>query len=90
MAMGPSNWGASREVVRMAVGPSAPPMMPMEAASAAVKPSRVATKKAKNTPIWAAAPSNRLLGLDSRGPKSVMAPTPIKIRQGYTPALTPM
>ncbi len=25
-----------------------------------------------------------------RGPKSVMAPTPMKIRQGYTPALTPI
>ena len=30
MAMGPRRWGASLMVVKMAVGPSAPPMMPRE------------------------------------------------------------
>ena len=29
-AIGPSSSGASFEVTKMAVGPSAPPMMPME------------------------------------------------------------
>ena len=66
----------------MAVGPSAPPMMPMEAASGPVKPSSTAPKKATNTPNCAAAPSSRLLGFASRGPKSVMAPTPRKISEG--------
>ena len=50
----------------------------------------VCRAKAANTPIWAAAPSSRLLGLLSRGPKSVIAPTPMKIRQGYREALTPI
>mgnify|MGYP000199289027 CR=1 FL=1 len=34
------------------------------------------------TPNWAAAPRNRVLGLASRGPKSVRAPSPRKIRGG--------
>ena len=55
---------------------------PTEAAWGPVKPSSTAPKKATNTPSWAAAPSSRLLGLASRGPKSVMAPTPMKIREG--------
>ncbi len=74
----------------MAVGPSAPPMMPMDAAWAPVKPRKVAPKKAKNTPNWAAAPRMREEGRAISGPKSVMAPTPMKIREGYRPALTPM
>ena len=82
MAMGPRSSGASFVVRKMAVGPSAPPMMPMEAAWGPVKPSSTAPKKAMNTPSWAAAPSSRLLGLASRGPKSVMAPTPMKMSDG--------
>ena len=80
--MGPRSSGASLVVVRMAVGPSAPPMMPMEADCCASKPSRFAPKKAKNTPNCAAAPSSRLFGLEISGPKSVIAPMPMKIRQG--------
>ena len=38
--MGPSRAGASMAVTKIAVGPSAPPMMPTEDASAPVKPSR--------------------------------------------------
>ncbi len=69
-------------VTNRAVGPSAPPMMPTEAASLPEKPSRRKMTKVAKMPIWAAAPSSRLLGLAIRGPKSVMAPTPIKMRQG--------
>ena len=36
--MGPSSSGASLDVRKIAVGPSAPPIMPMEAACAGVKP----------------------------------------------------
>ena len=46
MAIAPSSSGASFVVRKMAVGPSAPPMMPMEAACGPVKPSRIAPKKA--------------------------------------------
>ena len=53
-----------------------------EAASLPLKPIATAPRNAANTPNWAAAPNRRLLGLDSRGPKSVIAPTPMKIRQG--------
>ena len=83
MAMGARKSGASLEVSQMAVGPSAPPTMPMEAATLGSKPKRpMAIKKAAKMPSWAAAPSSRLLGLASSGPKSVMAPTPRKIREG--------
>ncbi len=56
-------------VRKMAVGPSAPPMMPMEAASGPVKPRQIAPKKATNTPSWAAAPSSRLFGSAISGTK---------------------
>ena len=81
--MGPSSSGASRVETKMAVGPSAPPMMPMEPAWAEVKrPEKRQPTKVMKMPSWAAAPRRRLLGLAIRGPKSVMAPTPMKIRQG--------
>ncbi len=80
--MGPSSSGASFEVRKMAVGPSAPPMMPIEPACAGVKPSAKAPMKVRKMPICAAAPSRKLFGLAISGPKSVMAPTPTKIRQG--------
>ena len=82
MAIAPSSSGASFVVRKMAVGPSAPPMMPMEAACGPVKPSRIAPKKATNTPSWAAAPSSRLFGSAISGPKSVIAPTPMKMMDG--------
>ena len=67
----------------MAVGPSAPPMMPMEAAWASLKRlERRQPTKVMKMPSWAAAPRSRLLGLAIRGPKSVIAPTPMKIREG--------
>ena len=82
MAMGPRSCGASFVVRNIAVGPSAPPMMPMEAASGPVKPNSIARKKATNTPICAAAPRRRLLGFASSGPKSVIAPTPRNMSEG--------
>ena len=80
--MGPNRAGASKTVTKMAVGPSAPPMMPMALDSEPVKPMRRQPTKVMKMPSWAAAPSSRDLGLAMRGPKSVIAPTPMKIRQG--------
>ena len=96
--MGASSSGASLEVSQMAVGPSAPPMMPMEAACSGEKlmmppvmPAMLpASMNAAKMPNWAAAPSSRLFGLASSGPKSVMAPTPRKMSDGYRPTFTPM
>ena len=82
MAIGPSSCGASVLVTRIAVGPSAPPMMPIAAASSGMKPRNSAPMKAANTPNCAAAPSSRLFGLAIRGEKSVIAPTPRKISEG--------
>ena len=55
-----------------------------EAASCTVKPSSIAPSRATNTPPCAAAPRSRVFGLASRGPKSVIAPTPKKINGGNT------
>ena len=67
----------------MVVGPSAPPMIPIDAASPGVKPrSRFAPMAATNTPSWAAAPSRNVIGRASSGRKSVSAPTPRKITGG--------
>ncbi len=74
--------GASFEVRKIAVGPSAPPMIPMEAASLGAKPKATATTNATAIPTCAAAPRKRLDGLAISGPKSVIAPMPRKIREG--------
>ena len=76
-------------VRKMDVGPSAPPMMPIDAASCLEKPMNKAIKKVAATPTWAAAPSKSVLGAASRGPKSVNAPTPRKMMGGKISALTP-
>ena len=57
-------------------------MMPMDAASGPVKPRKMAPKKVVKMPSCAAAPSSRLRGLASRGPKSVPAPMHRKISGG--------
>ena len=82
MAIAPRSSGASLFVRKMAVGPSAPPMMPMDAACGPVKPRQMAPKNATKTPSCAAAPSSRLFGSAIRGPKSVIAPTPMKMSEG--------
>ena len=66
----------------MAVGPSAPPMMPIDPAWAGLKPRYRDPRKVRNMPIWAAAPRRMSLGLESMVEKSVIAPMPRKIRGG--------
>ena len=78
------------EVTKIEVGPSAPPMMAMEAASLRVNsspgiPNAVSASapiSVPKIPNCAAAPKSKVLGLASIGPKSVMAPTPRKISSG--------
>ena len=68
----------------MLVGPSAPPIIAIEAASLMLKetspfvsaPSQFAPMKATNTPNCAAAPRRNVIGLAMRGAKSVIAPMP--------------
>ena len=67
---------------RIEVGPSAAPMMPMEAASLRSKPISDARLIAKKIPNCAAAPKRNIYGWDSSGPKSIIAPIPIKSRIG--------
>ena len=74
-------------------------MMPMEAAAfrgsqpkkslpnTAASPS--APKSAKKMPNCAAAPRSAILGFAIRGPKSVIAPTPMKIMIGKMPVSMP-
>ena len=64
-------------------------MMAMEEASAAVNPIKEAITNAKEIPNCAPAPMKRDDGLEISGPKSVIAPTAIKIRHGKIPSLTP-
>ena len=61
----------------MAVGPSAPPMMPMAPASFSVKPSIIAPTSATKTPICAAA-----LASYGYGPAAIRAVRPIE-RDGW-------
>ena len=64
-------------------------MMPMDAASCTLNPRSIAPANATNTPIWAAAPRSMVFGFAIRGPKSVIAPTPMKIRGGKISYLIP-
>ena len=66
----------------MEVGPSAAPMIPMDAASFRSNPSMQATIMATNMPSWAAAPNRNSTGWLKSGPKSIMAPIPINRRIG--------
>ena len=87
MAIGPNKWGASFIVVKIAVGPSAPPIIPSAAASFGVNPINMATISTKNIPNCAAAPKIDKRRLRNIGPKSVKAPTPMKITGGRKPVL---
>ena len=65
-------------------------MIPMDAASWGLKkPDRRAAEKATNTPNCAPAPISKLLGFEIRGEKSVIAPIPMNISEGYIPSFTP-
>ena len=72
----------------MAVGPSAAPMMAMDAASFRSK-KKPAAKRVKKMPNWAAAPKSMSQGFSSRGPKSIMAPIPMKSSSGNSSLLIP-
>ena len=89
--------GANCEATMMEVGPSAAPMMPMEAASLSVKRNtprsstakRMAAITVKKMPNCAAAPKNIILGVANRGRKSVIAPMPTKISAGNSSVVMP-
>ena len=81
--------GASLELRKMAVGPSAPPIMPMAPASLGANPSARARRYAPKIPSCAAAPIRIRRGCEMSALKSVMAPMPKKISGGYQPFLTP-
>ena len=57
-------------------------MMPMEAASARSKPSSTAATMVKKMPNCAAAPKSSILGFESKGPKSIIAPMPMNSSSG--------
>ena len=57
-------------------------MMEIAAAALSLKPKAMAPKYAIKIPNCADAPKRKLLGLAINGPKSVMAPTPMKIKDG--------
>ena len=66
---------------KIAVGPSAAPMMAMEAASFKSK-KKPASTRVRKMPACAAAPKNSSQGFSSRGPKSIMAPMPMNSSSG--------
>ena len=66
----------------MDVGPSAPPIIDTAAAALSENPIAIAPRYAAKIPNCAAAPRRKLLGLAISGPKSVIAPTPMKISDG--------
>ena len=88
--MAPIRLGASFDERKMAVGPSAPPIMAMAPAWSGEKPIARATMYAPKIPNWAAAPISISLGLAMSAEKSVMAPMPRKMSGGYQPAATPL
>ncbi len=75
--------------MKIAIGPSAPPMMPIAPASWSVKPSSFAPISATKMPRCAAAPRMTSFGLAIIGAKSVIAPTPKKISGGTISNCTP-
>jgi hypothetical protein len=88
-AIGASILGASLEATNIDVGPSMAPITPMEAASLSGKPMRVARINVPKMPNWPAAPNKTILGWDSKGLKSIIAPIPIKISKGNSSLLIP-
>ncbi len=65
-------------------------MMPMEAASFRSKPAITATTRVKKMPNWAAAPKRNIFGLESSGPKSIMAPMPMNSSRGNSSLAMPV
>ncbi len=87
--MAPNRFGASWFETKIEVGPSAAPMIPIEAASLILKPKKTATKTVAKIPNCAAAPNSSINGFCNNGPKSIMAPIPMKISSGNSSVLIP-
>ena len=88
-AIAPIRLGASLDERKMAVGPSAPPMIPIAPACIGSNPIAKAVIYAPKIPNCAAAPTSISFGLEIRAEKSVIAPIPRKISGGYQPEVTP-
>ena len=73
----------------MDVGPSAAPMIAMEAASFRSNPISRATISVKKMPNCAAAPKSIIFGLESSGPKSIIAPMPMNSSSGNSSVAMP-
>ena len=73
----------------MDVGPSAAPIIAIEAASLRSKPISRAIIRVKNIPNWAAAPNRNIFGFDNSGPKSIIAPMPINSSKGNNSVAIP-
>ena len=73
----------------MAVGPSHAPMMAMETACPRPNPKASASSNVRKIPNCPAAPKISTLGFASIGPKSIIAPKPIKSRQGKSSVKIP-
>ena len=67
---------------RIEVGPSAAPIIPIAAASFRSKLKITASNIVKKIPNCAAPPNKNIFGLESSGPKSIIAPIPINKRIG--------
>ena len=87
--MAPMYFDPSVFATKIEVGPSAAAMMPMEAASLMWKPSSAAMMITKKMPNWAAAPNSSRNGLASSGPKSIIAPMPMKSSSGKSSVSMP-
>ncbi len=74
----------------MLVGPSIAPMIPTDAASFKVKtPLASAINITAKMPNCPAAPTRTILGFESRGAKSVIAPIPMKSNNGKSSVSMP-
>ena len=83
-------FGANLEVTKIDVGPSAAPITPMLAASFIENPKNLyAIKAAMKIPEWATIPKISIHGLCKSGLKSIIAPTPIKIKRGKSSVIIP-
>jgi hypothetical protein len=65
------------------------PMTPIATLCCTVNPSASASSSVRKMPNWPAAPSSRMRGFSSSGPKSVMAPMPMNTRTGNSSVNTP-
>ncbi|OPZ85172.1 MAG: hypothetical protein BWY74_03994 [Firmicutes bacterium ADurb.Bin419] len=75
---------------KIAVGPSAAPIIPIEAAAPKSNPNSRAIIIVAKIPNWAAAPKNNMNGFCNNGPKSIIAPTAIKISTGNKSLCIPL